>query len=76
MLAIIIIIPNTLGYKSTPLNLAYKVLQYLVPTYLSNITSNTSARAKYSQFTLTIFSLTSMLSFFLFLCLEHSYFST
>lgn len=52
MLAIIIIIPNTLGYKSTLLNLPYKLHQYLVFTYLPKITSTTPAKAKYLQFML------------------------
>lgn len=45
MLAFIIITPKTLGYKSA-LKTARKVHQYLVPTYLSKITSNTLVRAK------------------------------
>lgn len=58
----IIIIPNTLGYKFTLLNLAYKVHEDLVPTHLPNIISDTSARVKCLQLTLTMTSLTSTLS--------------
>lgn len=71
MLAIIIIIPNTLGYKSTLLNLPYKLHPYLVFTYLSKITSNTPAKAKYLQFALFSPSPPRFCSYCS-LCLEHS----
>lgn len=71
MLAIIIIIPSALGYKSTLLNLPYKLHQYLVFTYLSKITSNTPAKAKYLQFTLLSPSPLWFCSYWS-LCLEHS----
>lgn len=63
---IIIIIPNTLGYKPTLPKFAHKVHQYLVPTHLYTIKSNALARIMDLQFTLTTTSLTSSLLFSLF----------
>lgn len=67
MLAIsILIILNTLGCKPTLPEIAHKVQQYLVPTYLSNIMSNTLARTMYLPFTLTTTFLASSPVFSLF----------
>lgn len=55
---IIITIPDSSSYKSTLLWSAHQVLHYLVPDYLLNIISNTSASAKYLQFALTVISVT------------------